>query len=209
MTKSLKYISIIVVCAAVIYLIFQFRNCSKSTVSNPGVTVVPKDTNFQAVKQEVYRIPWALSTRKNPKVKLPVNIKEKDVKNVITVETKEKPGNPVDIISTNDGGIYVNKDSSISSVTVTSYQPPFFDIGLKFGAGISLGYNNRVTVSPVVTVALGHWYGWLQAPVAAVDLDGLGLGMQAKLYNDIYGGAYKLWRYDSGSQIKLTLNYVF
>jgi hypothetical protein len=206
--KVLRYIAIIIACGVIIALIVKFRSCGSDGLKS-GTTTVPADRNFSPVTHQEYQPPSTpLSKRKLP-VTLPAGVKERDVKKVTSVTVHNVPNAPpktINIIETKAGETFVEKDSSILSVTTTDIQPPFFVIDLRFGGGITADFNH---ISPAAVIALIEWSGWLQAPIVLADIDGIAAGAQARLYHDIFIGAVHEWRFDQTKQSKLTMNFMF
>lgn len=209
--KALKYVAIIIACATIIIIVAQIRNCGSN--DQGGVIVAPVDTNFAPVTHETYRPPSLPFSKKTSGVELPKGVKEQDVQRVISVEVRDVPKEPpkrIDIIEMKTGEVFVHKDSSISDVTVSTFEPPVFTFQLKFGAGVSIGKaGSGLRFSPAALFAPVEWAGWIQIPALGADLDGMGLGAQIKVYHDFSVGALRLWRYDGGAKIKLTISYVF
>lgn len=212
MQTSLKYIAIIVACGTLIVMVVKLRSCGTSP--NQSATIsVPADSVFAPIVSRSYQPPSLPFSKKTIGIKLPKGITERDVKKVTTVTVRDVPHEPskrINIIETNSGETFVEKDSSVESVIVTRVQRPLFVVGLSFGFGISIGATseNRPGVSPLAIVAILEWFGDLHAPVLVADLDGIGIGGQYRLYHDVFVGASRCWRYEGGSRVKATVAYV-
>jgi hypothetical protein len=210
----LKYIALILAASIIALIIYRIE---RAVSHNDGATTinVPADSNFTPVENKSYRPPsLPFSPRKLP-VKLPRGLKERDVKRVITIDVSGVPKHPpkeINVIETTSGAVFVQRDSSIESVSVTNVEPPILVFGLTFGVGATLGESRsggRPELSPAGIFAPVQWDGWLHAPILVADLDGVGPGAEARLYHNIFAGAARLWRYDEGIQLKLLLSYVF
>jgi hypothetical protein len=212
MSSSLKYIAIILVAVVVLVFFFNIKSCGSANNAVQS-TNVPIDSNFAPVTHQTYQPPSIpfLSKEKLP-VKLPQGVKEKDVKKIIKLTVRDIPsgGKEINIIESKTGEIFVQRDSSIVSIGVIDVRPPLIAFDFRFGAGLSLGKCGKgLRYSPAVLFAPIEWDGWLQLPVVAADLDGIGPGAQIKIYHNIYLGAAQLWRYDVGQQSKIILSYVY
>lgn len=211
MKHILKYTAIILVAVVVLVILLKLKNCGGGKTQRTTVSV-PADTNFAAVVKETYQPPSLPLSKKSSRVKLPAGVKEKDVKKVVTIEVRDVPRDPpkkIEIIETNEGETFVHKDPSIVSVRVTEFQPPIVRLQLKSAAGVSVGKSGRgLRFSPAGIFAPVEWVGWIHAPILFTDLDGLGVGLQVRLYHNICVGTVRIWRYDHGNQAKLFLVYI-
>ena len=214
MKLSLKWIAISIVCGIALAFLWRFGGCGNSD-DNIVTTNTPEDSNFIPIQHKEYRPSSIPGVKGNLGTKLPKGVSESDVKEVFSIELapdspSEKPKH-IDIITTKDGEVFVGKDSSlIRSITVTTIQPKILAFGFRFGAGLSAyRASEKVKVSPSGFVAPLEWNGWLQAPIGVVDLDGVGPGIQAKLYHDVYVGIAQIWRYDLGTESKVTVSFMF
>ena len=193
-----KTAALIALLALGLYLYLNIRSCTKSvpqkTVNN---VETPTDSSFIPVKKETYTPPTvpAIEKRRLP-VRLPKGVTETDVKQVITVTERpaakgssqsKVPGHDIDIIETNDGEIYVEKDSTIESVTQIRVLPQFFtlEVGIALGANTSLDKRVR----PQVSWSLGTWAGCVHFPVLTGDPDGISFGADTRVYHDFFLGA--------------------
>lgn len=206
--RSLKGIALVVVAVVIVFIVIRINSWINPPHENVTVTV-PKDTAFAPVWHDRYQPPSLPFSGKKFPVKLPRNVPESDVSRIITVEPTGT-SHELHIIETKDGDIYIEKDSTIRKVTVTTIDPPLFSFGTRFGAGLSVTRrNDRAVFSPVVVYAPVEWSGWIHAPIAVADLEGIGLGAQFKVYHDIHLGGSHLWRYDEGTALKLTATFMF
>jgi hypothetical protein len=211
MKLQLKHLAGVLLVGLAIVLIVKV-NSWINPPDEPHTIVVPGDSAFTPIEHDHYQPPSLPFTGKKSPFKLPSNVSERDVDRVVTVETRgDSSGkHPIHIIETKDGEIYVEKDSTISRVTVTEFQPPLFSFGLRFGGGLSVSkHGERAVVSPCAVFAPLEWSGWLHLPTAVVDLDGMGFGAQARVYHDIFLGISNLKRYDEGTMLKASLVYMF
>jgi hypothetical protein len=212
MKDVLKYAGILLALAIALIVLSEFEGCPKETTYQPNTITVPKDTNFVPIENQTYQPPSVpVLSNKRSGFKLPEGVKETDVKKVISVEVKTDSAETktIDIIETKDGEIFIRKDSLIRSVKVTRFEPPVFSFGWRIGAGVSVGYNDRINFSPSGVFAPVEWYGWLHAPIVQADLNGVGVGAQFRLYHDVYVGAVKSWNYNEGEQIKAVASFMF
>jgi hypothetical protein len=204
---NLKNAGFLFMIALALFLLVKVNSWFSPDPDEVTITV-QKDSTFAPIEHRSYQPSVLPFSSKKPPVKLPSNVRERDVERVVTVETE--PGKPIDIIETKDGEVYVAKDTMISRVVVTKFQPPLFAFGLRFGAGLSVSRRgNQAVVSPSAVFAPLEWNGWLHLPSGVIDLDGIGVGGQARIYHDIYLGAAKVWRYDDGTALKLTATFMF
>jgi hypothetical protein len=139
-------------------------------------------------------------------VKLPSGVSEPDLQRVTKILLKT--GDEIDLIEKKTGEVYVLKDSVVREVEVIDVAPRALAFSPTMGLGASIGtLGDRLRLSPALTVSVFEWWGWLHAPTAAADIDGLGGGAEVRLYHDIFIGAARLWRYDEGASVKLTIVY--
>jgi len=222
MTTVLKYIAVIVVCYTLILTVFEVRgfltNFGKTNSVKFHSVETPKDTNFTSVTRQSYRPPSLPFSKKKLPSKLPQGVSEQDVKNVISITIHDVPHEPpkqIDIVQTKNDEFFVLKDSSISGVTVTTVEPRIFAAHMAFGLGITMDIG-RIglrpapgIVLPSVVVSIFQWSGWLHAPDLIADLDGVGVGAQARVYHRIFLGVVRTWSYGmTGAEIKATLSFM-
>ncbi len=209
--RVLKYAAIIVACLTALVTLSRLRGCSGPEGGRQS-TVVPSDSNFTAVTRQDYRPPSSPLSNKRLDVALPKGVKEKDVRKVTSIQVSNVPAHPpkkIDIIETRHGETFVAKDSSIQSVTVTVIEPQLLSLSLRFGFGMTLSrIKNAAVVSPAAIMAPVEWSGWIHAPTIVADLDGIGPGAQVSIYHDLYVGAARLWLYEGGDRLKLSLAYM-
>lgn len=215
MRTILQTIGGVIVLVVVIVLIVKFRGCRDVDHLDGGTIVrVPDDTTFAPVHVKEYQPPSLPFSKKKLPVRLPKGMDEDDVARVVTLEippdTLGKKKRTIDVIETKKGDVLVSLDSGPFEVTVTEIVPPLISFSMRFGAGVTLGRKDgQNTFSPAVMFAPVEWSGWLEAPFLTADLEGLGVGGQARVYHDVYIGIAKLWRYEEGSRIKLDLAFMF
>ncbi len=209
--RVLKYVAVIIAAVAIIVFIVKIRSCSSTGVT-PRSTYVPRDSNFVPVTRQDYQPPSLPFSKRKLNIKLPAGVKEKDVSKIITLgvgNIAHDSTRSFDIIVTKNGEIFLQRDSSVQSLSVTTVTPAVLDFGIRFGFGISAaGFKYPVFIRPSLALAPLEWSGWLQAPTIVADLDGIGVGAQARIYHDVYVGAERLWLYDGESRIKVTLHYM-
>jgi len=209
MVRALKYIAIIIVATTMVYALIRLQSCEKPDQTEEYVAI-PPDTNFAPVVHQTYRPPSLPFSKKSSGVTLPKGLSESDVKRVIRVGIKDvRDEKIVDVIETREGQVYVYRDSSIFSLRVLNFEPAVFRLGLRFGIGIDLAARNQsARVSPAAVFAPFQWLGFVHLPTIVADLEGVGVGGQIRLYHDIFFGAARIWRYDEGTQAKITLVYM-
>jgi len=119
------------------------------------------------------------------------------------------PGRRIDIIETKEGEVFVSKDGEITGVSVTDVKPRLLAFPLRLGVGLSIGRrDSNPRFSPVVVFAPVEWAGWIHAPIASADLDGIGIGLQLQVYHDIFLGVTRVWHYEDGVSLKATIAFM-
>jgi hypothetical protein len=171
MKNVLKYIAIIFVAAVI--LILALRGCPQTTTE---VTIVtPIDTNFAPITKRDYRpksIPF-IENPKKPPIRLPKDIKEKDVKRAIIV-TGKNCMDTTTLIETKDGNIFVDKQGGkVATVEEITYKPPILAFGLTPLAGITISPTEGQLISPMIGLSFLTWYGCIECPTLCVDLQGV------------------------------------
>ena len=207
----LKYGAFILGCITLLVVLNRFKGCPFNQDSLQSTTV-PSDSNFAPTTRKNYQPPSLPFSKRRLDVALPKGLKEKDVRKVTSIEVSNVPAHPpkkIDIIETRSGETFVGRDSSIRSISITIVQPPILSFSLRFGFGSTLARSkNAVTASPAAVFAPVEWSGWIHAPTLVADFDGIGPGAQLSVYHDIYAGASRLWLYEGGDKIKLSLVYM-
>lgn len=213
MQSILKYTAIIICCGTAIVFLFKLQSCWKAGAIGPQSLDVPQDSSFQPMVHQNYKPPSLPFSKGKLPAKLPQGVGERDVKRVVSVTVKDVKGSrTIDIVETKTGAIYVPKDSVVVSAVVTNIVPPLFTFQLRYGLGVTVGDGGGspvIRLMPAATASLMEWDGWLQAPIVSADLDGVGLGIQCKLYHDIYAGGLWQRKFEGGSQGKLVFDYAF
>lgn len=210
MKNTVKYAAAGILIILAIGLVIRLRECGRSHES-AGVKMtvtVPVDTNFAPVQHQTHRPPSLPFIGQKMDVVLPSGVKENDVERVTSVKWKDRE-RPTNIIELKTGEIFVQKDSTIESITVTDLLAPIVsvDISPGFGLSVQLGFSSRRwEFSPSVTLSPFTFFGWLKGPAVMADLSGAGVGLEARLYHDIYLGPSVVWRYDDLSQRMLRIN---
>lgn len=208
----LKYGAIILACVTLLVVLNRVKGCSPFQ-DGPQSTTVPPDSSFAPVTRKNYQPPSLPFSKKRLDVRLPRGLEEKDVKRVISLEVSDVPVRPpkkIDIIETVSGEIFIERDSSVQSVSVTQVEPQIVSVAARFGCGFTVSkVNSSLALSPSAVLAPVEWSGWIHAPTIVADLDGVGPGAQLQLYHDLHVGAARLWRYEGETQLKLSLAYMF
>jgi hypothetical protein len=196
------YAYIIALLFIVGFLLYWFR-------PRPTVVTVTQhqDTTFSDNTNRTYRpqsIPLIERSVK-PKVRLPDNIREKDVDRVITIV--KSPHDSTTLIITKKGELYVDKQlGKVLSVDITTYLDPILSFGWYPKLGID---GNSTKVSPVVGIGFLEIYGKVQFPVFYLDLHGIGVGVDYKIFEPLSIGIMQLVKWDTGKEIRLSLVYNF
>ena len=200
--KTLKIIAPIIAIAFVLIVAIKWFSPGPKVIT----TTIPIDTaNFHSVQQETYRpqsIPL-LEHPGKPPAQLPSNLKPKDIDQVITIV--KTPGDTTQVIIDKKGNVYVPKDGGkVESVNITTYLSPViaFDMFPKFGID-----GNVEKISPVVSLGFCEIYGRLQLPVFSLDLYGIGLGTDYKIYDSISLGLMYHDDWSTRKSIRLTLEW--
>lgn len=200
----MKYIKYIKTGAIIIALIFVGSVVYKWLAPKPIVTTVVNhsDTNYVPVSTTPYTPPSTpFENPKKPDVKLPANIKEKYVDRVITIT--DSSGEKTKIIITHKDEVYVNKEGGrIKKVEITQYLPPILSWGIFTQAGID---GNTETISPFVGISFLEIKGKVHIPVFTLDLHGIGIGADYKLWK-IFGVGimyHDAWNTDKSIRLKM------
>jgi hypothetical protein len=196
MQNILKYIAIIFVAAVI--LILALRGCPQTTTE---VTVVtPPDTNFAQIVKRDYR-PKSIPIFENPKkppIRLPKDIKEKDVKRAIIV-TGKNCMDTTTIIETKDGNIFVDKQGGkVATVEEITYKPPILAFGLTPIVGMTVSPFGKL-LSPMIGLNFITWYGQVQFPNLCIDLQGVSSFAMYRLDIFSFGAGYR-WNYNTGNR---------
>ncbi len=213
MKRVLTYsaIALLAIALALVAIRLSGFSCGGIGGRSRSVTETPLDTTFSPVKHTDYRVPTiaSLSQKKGP-ARLPEGVSESDVKRVTSLKFRGG-SRATDIIELKTGELFVEKDSSLESVTVTEYEAPF----LAWEPSLGLGLSIRPRFSegpPTLSISAGasviQFLGRVDLPVLCADLDGVGLGARVKFYHDLSAGACLLWRYTDPSEkvIKIILH---
>lgn len=188
-------------CLTIAYICLTLRECSPVGDSSDRV-VLPSDSGYLPVIVQGYK-PKSTPFEKpvKPISKLPGNVKESDIKRVITIEGKET----VQIIETKDGNIHIPRQNDSTKVTMINYRSPIVQFGLFAGVGLNLG---SVAASPSVSISLVNIEGLFFAPVMSADLNGIGIGIGYKVYHDISVTPLLMWNYsDTQRTIKINVSF--
>lgn len=217
MSKWLKIGAGIIVLIVLLAIISRVSSCVSAHRDGVSKIVTPQDSTFAPLEHRSYtppsvQIPFLTKKKSgHPPASLPVGVSEKDVKRVISLKYKDRT-EPVNIIEMKSGMIFVKKDSLLEEVTDWTYRPPIVEFGLFPGGGLSFAWqDSKLRLSPTMGFSLMDVCGTVRLPFISVDIDGLGAGIQAKLYHEIYIGPSIVWSFDdlSHKQIRISLNYNF
>lgn len=204
--KYIKPISIAIAVLIVIGLGFKFYKWINPT-THTATVVTPTDTSFSSVTHDTYRpqsIPFIERTQKPP-AHLPDNIKPSDVKEVITVV--KSPKDTTQVIITKKGDVYVGKQGGkVEAVTVTTYEPPILSWDLFIKIGVD---GTTEKISPVAAIGLCEIIGRVDVPVFSLDLQGVGIGADVKIFKPISVGILYHDSWQTDKSIRLIINYNF
>ena len=201
--KKIGYIIAVVVIIGIAVKVYNWLNppvqVSTVTTSTDPNTAPVVNTNYRPQS-----IPFVEHPIK-PKVKIPTNVKEKDIEKVITIV--KTPQDSTQIIFTKDGNVHVNKQGGrVISVEVTTYLDPIFALGIYPKAGLC---GNDKKISLMVGVSFLEIYGKLHLPVFTLDLQGVGIGADYKLFKPISIGVIYHGAWNTDKTIRLTLAWNF
>ena len=212
--KWIKFGGVVIAAILVVVVIVRVNSCMDTLQGvETNRTVTPADSNFNQIEHQVYRPPSLPFSKNTSGVKLPQGVREKDVARVTRLKWRGFE-HPTDVIELKTGEVLVEKDAELEDVTILEFAAPIMQLGLFPAAGISFPSSSRSrtgVVSPVGSLALVEWYGVVRLPSLSVDLDGIGVGAQVKLYHELYAGPLVLWRYEDTKEtmVKITLQYNF
>jgi hypothetical protein len=168
----------------------------------PDRVVLPTDSAYLPVVIQEYK-PKSTPFEKpvKPVSKLPRNVKESDIKRVITIKGKET----VQIIETINGEIHVPRQGDSTEVRLTNYSSPILQFGIFAAAGFNLG---SAAASPSVSISLLKIEGKIFAPVFAADLKSVGMGIGYQFYYDLTVTPLLMWNYlDAQRTIKINVSF--
>jgi hypothetical protein len=191
----------------VFVIIIGLRIYKSINEPSPTTIIMPKDTSGTPITHETYRPPSIplVENPVKPKVKLPNNLREKDVDRVITVV--KSPHDTVQIVFPKRGEPYVDrKGGEVLSVTITEYLDPILSFGWYVKIGLS---GNSSQLSPMIGVSFLRIMGKVDVPVFGLDLDGIGLGLDYRLFEPISIGIMAHNRWQTQKSIRLTLCWNF
>ncbi len=213
MNFGTQVLALVVAGILIVMVIRLFSGDSTSTVMSDGRVVQSVvDSNYVPVTKSVYQPPSIkLFSKKRTPGKLPHTVKEKDVDRVISITPADTSKPVVHVIETKNGNVYIEKDSTVNSVNVTTFIPPVFFFRIGFGLGVSAGLkNNKLNIQPAASISFVDWYFkdfWiknLQAPVVFVDPEGMGIGVQVPVWYEITLGAGYSWGWNAIRYYKCT-----
>jgi len=198
--KLVIYGVIILILIGVGFKVYRYFN------KPPIVTVtIPNDSTFSPIAETTYRpasIP-IIENPKKPKVQLPSNLREKDVAKVITITKKTDPKDTTNIIIDKDGNYHVSKQGGlVDKVEITTYLDPI----LSWDWYVRLGINgNAEKVSPMVGISFLKIYGRIYLPAFSLDINGIGVGLDYKLFEPVSVGVIYHNSWQTDKSIRLTL----
>lgn len=206
MKEYLKYASYLFISITIAYICATLRSCG-DVEQTSAVVVTPADTAFSPVVWRNYR-PASTPFEKpiKPPVKLPRNVREKDVKSVlIVVKQRTTTKDTTAIITTKDGLVHIDKQQGmVHSVELITYMSPILDFGFYILAGLSLSNN----LSPVVAICPLQICGAIQIPILAADLYGIAAG-GAYRWKNISLGIVEHFPFTAGRSTKIIIAYNF
>ena len=202
--KLLKIFATIIAIAFVLFVAVKWFSPQPKVIT----TTTPIDTaNFHAVDHGTYRpqsVPLIEHPGKPPAT-LPSNLKPKDIDQVITIV--KKPGDTTQVIIDKKGNVYVPKQNGkVESVNITTYLPPILSFDWYPSFGID---GNFEKISPVVSIGFCEIYGKLQLPVFSLDIQGIGLGANYKLFDPISLGIIYHSNWNTSKEIRVFVGYNF
>lgn len=212
MTKIITIGVVVIICLGLVFVIAtKISSCGRMPDTVASVTETPKDTNFTPVTHDAFQPSSLPFEKKQFPVKLPEGTNEEDVSRIVTVETHHGTDTTdIHIIETNKGDVFVEKDSTITKLEVTTIEPRLFQFQSRFGLGFTIGWHSdSYKLSPSASFDPLRWSGWLDLPIATVDLDGIGVGAQAKIYDNIFLGVNQTWMFQGGNEVKAGIRFVF
>lgn len=193
------------VVATIAYL-FIFRDGSREerTVMQP----LPAD-HFAPVARSTYRPRSIPLLEREPKKILPPGVDPLDVARIVQIRRKDRE--PLSIVELKDGGVLVERDSTVEGIEVTDFEHQIVDLGVAFTLGFSLGTDagGRWTIRPAGTVSLVEILGAVRFPSLGADPDGFGPLIQARVLDEIWVGIGPYWRFADLNQksLRITIQY--
>ncbi|MBE3141459.1 MAG: hypothetical protein IMZ53_12865 [Thermoplasmata archaeon] len=201
-----KYFNYIKIGIVLLVLLFVGSVVYKWLTPAPIVTTITthSDSNYVSISTTPYTpASTPFENPKKPDVKLPANIPEKYVDRVITIT--DSSGEKTKIIITKKGGTYVNKEGGrIKSVEITQYLPPILSWGIFPQIGVD-GNSNKV--SPFIGISFLEIKGRVQLPVFTLDLDGIGIGVDYRLFEVFGAGILYHDAFNTDKSIRLKLQF--
>lgn len=207
---------VVTVLALAVVIILLLGDRLRCRPGDEGFIVhAPPDSSYMPVLRRQYSPPppliGGLTTRRSaaPLKKLPQGVAELDVQRVVRLRIKDS-NKPVTIVELRDGSVLVERDSVVEVVEVIEYERPAVAFGLFPGIGITgtmRGGDARVV--PMLKLSFAELFGRVRLPMVVADTDGIGLGVETRLYHDLFIGAGVFATYSNLAhrQLKATLEF--
>ncbi|MBI2427524.1 MAG: hypothetical protein HYV29_01755 [Ignavibacteriales bacterium] len=205
MKDVFKYAGYIVFCLTIAYVCATLKDCGEVGKTS-DLVVVPRDSAYLPITMNEYKPPSTpFEDPVKPVSKLPIGVKERDVKRVIKVR-KLSTSDTLVIILTKSGEVLVPKQTDSIAVNVFDYVPPLLQFGLFYGFGVTL--NAESEIDPAVSLSLIRINEKFSAPVIAADLHSIGVGAGYQFYHDLTVTPLMMWNYsDTQRTIKIQVSY--
>jgi hypothetical protein len=220
MKDYFKYGVLLVITLTIAYVCITLRDCGEGGQTS-AVVVTPPDSGFVPILKKTYKpasLPavagMTFEKQSKPDVKLPRNVSESNVSRIIVLHPKEQMVLRVDsstrrsvgsltLIETKDGGIYIDT-AQVKKVEMIAYEEPI----LRFGSFISLGVTLQPNLHLTLAVAFSPLQicGIVQFPLLALDTEGAGAGVAARMREISFGLLYHQ-PFVGDRQLKLSFTY--
>ena len=202
----MKYIKHIAYAIATIFLIglawkfFSPKPIVETVIHHQDTTIV--NTHESTIRPS--SLPFENEAK--PPVVIPPSIKKKDIAKVdVIVSNHNGTRDTVVVITDKKGNQFVPKQpGGVTEFNEYVYLPPY----VAFGWNPKLGLDGNTTkISPMVAVSFMEIMGRVQLPVFALDLQGVGIGADCKLFDPISIGVLYCTEWNTNKQIRLSLVY--
>lgn len=204
-----KEIKIIV---GVFIAIFFLSLAYKLFYPNKPQTTIKKespDNTFVSANETSLRpksIPFEPTTK--PIVREPNNVPQSEIARTYRVITKDSSGHKDTTSLTilkNGQALADNKNGQVQEFLTQEYLPPVLSFGLFTKLGID---GNIEKISPMAAISFMEIYGIVQLPVFSLDLQGIGIGLDAKILNSVSLGMmyHDDWNTNKGIRLTLSIN---
>ena len=143
-----------------------------------------------------------------PPVVLPPSINSNNIAKVdVIVSNHNGKQDTIVVITDKQGNQSVPKQpGSVTEFHEYNYLPPYIAFGINPKIGVD---GNTTRISPVVAISFLEIMGRVQLPVFALDLHGIGIGADCKIFNPISLGVLYCAEWNTNKQIRLSLVYNF